>query len=312
MIMNFETLFEDLQGTFAIIFIVLVAVEWIALAITKKIQSNKSGFINLLSYFVELIPYFFIDFLFWGFMIWSYQYRIFSLGHAWYVWILCYIVYDFLFYVIHYLGHQVRFFWCIHGVHHTAEEMKLTVAVRGSFFGFLLTPHNTIWLPLLGFDPFMVLIIDGIAKLYGLYEHVNESIIPNKNGWLEKLFITPSIHRVHHSKNHVYLDRNYGETFSIWDHIFGTFQTELEKEKPVYGVMDDKIDGTNLWQVQTILWKELWQDIVNAPTFLDKIKYLYKPPGWNHIDGGKLAEEFRSEALQKLEHQKQQTHKAFG
>lgn len=133
-------------------------------------------------------------------MVWFYHYRLFDLGNAWYIWIFCYLLYDLLFYIIHYLGHRVRFFWCIHGVHHTAEEMKLTVAVRGSFFGFLLTPHNTLWLPLLGFDPFMVLIVDGIAKIYGLFEHVNEHFISAKGGWIEKLFITPSAHRVHHSK----------------------------------------------------------------------------------------------------------------
>ncbi|MFL0088449.1 sterol desaturase family protein [Tenacibaculum maritimum] len=233
-------------------------------------------------------------------MLWLYNYRLFDLGTSWYVWVLCYVLYDLLFYIIHYLGHRVRFFWCIHGVHHTAEEMKMTVAVRGSFLGFLLTPHNTIWLPLLGFDPFMVLIVDGIAKIYGLFEHINEHFISSKNSWIENIFVTPSVHRVHHSKNHVYLDRNYGETFSIWDHLFGTFQTEIKEEKPLYGMMDDKIDGKNLWQIQTVLWKELWYDIKTAPTFKDKINYLIKPPGWNHIDGGKLAEEFRNEAKQKI------------
>ena len=298
--MSLTLLFEEMQGKFAFIFLFSVVIEWLVLVINHKINSNKGGLVNLLSYFVELLPYFVLDVFFFGLMVWFYHYRLFDLGNAWYIWILCYLLYDLLFYIIHYLGHRVRFFWCIHGVHHTAEEMKLTVAVRGSFFGFLLTPHNTLWLPLLGFDPFMVLIVDGIAKIYGLFEHVNEHFISAKGGWIEKLFITPSAHRVHHSKNHVYLDRNYGETFSFWDHLFGTFQKELEQETPTYGMMDDKIDGTNLWQVQTILWKELWHDVKTAPSFKDKLHYLIKPPGWNHVDGGKFAEEFRAEALEKL------------
>ncbi|SFZ80163.1 sterol desaturase family protein [Tenacibaculum maritimum] len=298
--MGIQLLFEQLESKLAFIFLFSVVLEWVILVINNKINSNKSGFVNLLSYFVELLPYFILDVFFFGIMLWLYNYRLFDLGTSWYVWVLCYVLYDLLFYIIHYLGHRVRFFWCIHGVHHTAEEMKMTVAVRGSFFGFLLTPHNTIWLPLLGFDPFMVLIIDGIAKIYGLFEHINEHFISSKNSWIENIFVTPSVHRVHHSKNHVYLDRNYGETFSIWDHLFGTFQTEIKEEKPLYGMMDDKIDGKNLWQIQTVLWKELWYDIKTAPTFKDKINYLIKPPGWNHIDGGKLAEEFRNEAKQKI------------
>ncbi|CAA0186629.1 conserved membrane hypothetical protein. Sterol desaturase family protein [Tenacibaculum maritimum] len=298
--MGIQLLFEQLESKLAFIFLFSVVLEWVILVINNKINSNKSGFVNLLSYFVELLPYFILDVFFFGIMLWLYNYRLFDLGTSWYVWVLCYVLYDLLFYIIHYLGHRVRFFWCIHGVHHTAEEMKMTVAVRGSFFGFLLTPHNTIWLPLLGFDPFMVLVVDGIAKIYGLFEHINEHFISSKNSWIENIFVTPSVHRVHHSKNHVYLDRNYGETFSIWDHLFGTFQTEIKEEKPLYGMMDDKIDGKNLWQIQTVLWKELWYDIKTAPTFKDKINYLIKPPGWNHIDGGKLAEEFRNEAKQKI------------
>ncbi|CAA0152524.1 sterol desaturase family protein [Tenacibaculum maritimum] len=298
--MGIQLLFEQLESKLAFIFLFSVVLEWVILVINNKINSNKSGFVNLLSYFVELLPYFVLDVFFFGIMLWLYNYRLFDLGTSWYVWVLCYVLYDLLFYIIHYLGHRVRFFWCIHGVHHTAEEMKMTVAVRGSFLGFLLTPHNTIWLPLLGFDPFMVLIVDGIAKIYGLFEHINEHFISSKNSWIENIFVTPSVHRVHHSKNHVYLDRNYGETFSIWDHLFGTFQTEIKEEKPLYGMMDDKIDGKNLWQIQTVLWKELWYDIKTAPTFKDKINYLIKPPGWNHIDGGKLAEEFRNEAKQKI------------
>ncbi|WP_407323738.1 sterol desaturase family protein [Tenacibaculum maritimum] len=298
--MGIQLLFEQLESKLAFIFLFSVVLEWVILVINNKINSNKSGFVNLLSYFVELLPYFILDVFFFGIMLWLYNYRLFDLGTSWYVWVLCYVLYDLLFYIIHYLGHRVRFFWCIHGVHHTAEEMKMTVAVRGSFLGFLLTPHNTIWLPLLGFDPFMVLIVDGIAKIYGLFEHINEHFISSKNSWIENIFVTPSVHRVHHSKNHVYLDRNHGETFSIWDHLFGTFQTEIKEEKPLYGMMDDKIDGKNLWQIQTVLWKELWYDIKTAPTFKDKINYLIKPPGWNHIDGGKLAEEFRNEAKQKI------------
>ena len=289
-------LFEQIQSPFMIIFLGTVAIEWIVLLISKKLESSKEGWVNLLSYVVESIPYILLGkIVILGFMLWIYNYRIFTLGTAWYVWIACYILYDFLFYVIHYLGHRVRLFWCIHGVHHTAEEIKLSVAVRGSFLGFLLTPHNVIWLPLLGFDPFMVLIVDAVGKLYGLYEHANENII-GKQPVLEKVLITPSAHRVHHSSNHIYLDRNYGETFSIWDRIFGTFQTELHDEKPVYGMMDEKVDGKNFIQIQTILWKELWIDVKNAPTFSDKLKYIFMPPGWNHIDGGRLAESFREEA----------------
>jgi sterol desaturase/sphingolipid hydroxylase (fatty acid hydroxylase superfamily) len=297
-------LLGKMQGVFGYIVLGLVVLEWVILVITRRMESNKEGWVNVFSYVLDSIPYFFLGkIVIFGTMTWMYEYRFFTLGNAWYVWILAYAVYDFMFWLVHFLGHKVRFFWCIHGVHHTAEEMKLTVAVRGSFLGFLHIPLTVICLPILGFDPFMIFIVEAIARLYGLYEHVNDNFdkLVGKQTFLEWLFITPSVHRVHHAKNYIYLDRNYGETFSIWDKIFGTFQSELDDVKPSYGILSENIDGKSLWQVQLLLWKELWMDIRKAPRLSDKIKYLIMPPGWNHIDGGKMAASYRSEAWKEYE-----------
>jgi len=292
-------LFEKIDSVFGIIVLVLVAIEWIVLVLTNKMESNKEGWVNLFSYALESIPYIFLGrIVIFGSMLWLYEYRIYTWGTEWYVWVLAYLLYDFMFWLVHLIGHKVRFFWCIHGVHHTAREIKLTVAVRGSFLGFIHSPHTIIWLPLLGFDPFMLIIVEAVARLYGLYEHVNDNFdkLVGKQRWLEKIFITPSVHRVHHASNHIYLDRNYGETFSIWDRLFNTFQSERDDIKPTYGLMDDKIDSKSFLQVQLQLWKDLWRDVKQAPGFYNKLRYIIMPPGWNHIDGGKLAGAFRADA----------------
>jgi sterol desaturase/sphingolipid hydroxylase (fatty acid hydroxylase superfamily) len=299
-------LLGKLQGIFGYLVLALVIIEWLLLVVSRKMESNREGWVNVFSYVLDSIPYLFLGkVVIFGTMMWLYQYRITTLGNAWYIWILAYLVYDFMFWAVHYLGHQVRFFWCIHGVHHTAEEMKLSVAVRGSFLGFLHIPLTIIWLPILGFDPFMIFICESIARVYGLYEHVNDNFdrYAGKQRWLERLFITPSVHRVHHAKNYIYLDRNYGETFSIWDKLFGTFQSELDDVKPVYGILSEQINSKSLWQVQLLLWRDLWRDMASAPRLADKLRYLVKPPGWNHIDGGKLATAYRQEAWQYYTHQ---------
>ncbi|AXT62693.1 sterol desaturase family protein [Aquimarina sp. AD10] len=294
-----QLLFSKFQSVSGVLIIILVIVEWSILFFTRKIESNKEGFVNILSYVLQTIPYvFFGKVLILGTMMWVYEYRLFTLGYNWYIWVLAYFVYDFMFYVLHYIGHKVRFFWCIHGVHHTAEEMKLTVAVRGSFLIFLHMPHTVLWLPIFGFDPFMIFIIELIAALYGLYGHASEKLV-GRHVWLEHILITPSLHRVHHAKNHKYLDTNYGETFSIWDRMFGTLQKELDSDKPIYGLMGDSIDSKSIWQIQVVLWTELWRDINNASKWTDKVKYIFMHPGWNHIDGGKKATEYRLEALLK-------------
>lgn len=296
-----ETLLNELKGPYRTIVLGSVVLEWLILVIARRIESNKEGWINILCYVIELIPYLiFGRIVIFGLMLWSYNHRFFTLGFDWYIWILAYLVYDFMLWFVHLIGHQVRFFWCIHGVHHTAEEMKMSVTIRGSFLGFLHSPLSVVFLPILGFDPFMVLLLDLIRRLYVLYEHVSEhaDTFVGKLTWLEKLFITPSLHRVHHAKNHIYLDRNYGETFSIWDRIFGTFQSELHDVRPMYGIINDKINSRNFLQVQLQLWKDLWNDIVRAPRFIDKIRYVIMPPGWNHIDGGKKASAYRSDAME--------------
>ncbi|WP_431165195.1 sterol desaturase family protein [Tenacibaculum halocynthiae] len=294
-LLSIETMVGQLQHM-SLIVLILMLVEWGILIVTNYIESKKEGIVSIISYLVQSIPYFILSkVMIVGTMFWLYEYRLFNLNFEWYVWVIGYLLYDFTVFFIHFLGHKVRVLWCIHGVHHTAEDMNLTVVARGSIFDFVFTPFNFIWLPILGFHPLMIFIIEPIARLYATYSHLSEKFM-GKHYWLEKIFITPSVHRVHHAKNHIYLDRNYGETFSIWDRIFSTFQTELKDEQILYGIMHDKLDSENIWHVQFLLWKELWSDVVKAPKLLDKVKYVFMPPGWNHLDGGKKAREYRDEA----------------
>ncbi len=290
---------ENLVGQLehmSVIVLILMLVEWGILILTNFVERKKEGVVSIVSYLVQSIPYFLLSKVFIvGTMFLLYEYKLFNLGFQWYVWVIAYFLYDFTVFFIHYLGHKVRVLWCIHGVHHTAEDMNLTVVARGSIFDVFFTPFNFIWLPLLGFHPLMIFIIEPVARLYATLTHVNEKVI-GKQKWLDKILITPSVHRVHHAKNHIYLDRNYGETFSIWDRVFKTFQKELDNEKFFYGIMHDTLNSESFSDVQFLMWKELWKDVKKAPTFSDKLKYLFMPPGWNHIDGGKKAKAYRDEA----------------
>ncbi len=280
----------------SIIVLALMIIEWVILLITNYVEKTKEGLVSLLSYIMMSIPYVLLSkIMIVTTMFWLYEYRLFTASFAWYNWIIAFLLYDFTVFFIHYLGHKVRFLWCIHGVHHTAEDMNLTVVARGSVFDIFFTPFNFMWLPILGFHPLMIFIIEPFARLYATYAHLSEKFV-GKHKWLEKLFITPSVHRVHHAKNHIYLDRNYGETLSIWDRIFKTFQTQLDDEDIVYGIMHETLKSDNIWHVQFLLWKELWYDVKQAPRVLDKVNYMIKPPGWNHIDGGKKAKAYRDDA----------------
>jgi len=276
----------------------IVILEWIALTILNRIESHKEGKVSVLSAILTYIPIFITNkFITISLMFWVYQYKLFDLGFKWYVWVLAYIGYDFMSFTIHLLSHKVRFFWCIHSVHHSSKAIKTSVAFRGSFAEFILAPHLILWLPLLGFHPFLIIIVEGFGQLYGVPLHLSEHFSSRfKKSGINKFFITPSAHRIHHAKNDVYIDTNYGLTFSIWDTIFKTGQEEIKQEKPVYGLMKE-LNSENLLVTQTDEFTSLWKDVKSTSSITNKIKYFVKPPGWNHVDGGVLAKEIREKAL---------------
>lgn len=282
----------------------MVILEWIALTVVQKVERHQEGVVNVVSAALNFLPLFALNILLMtAFMFWVYQFRIFDLGFEWYIWGLAYIAYDMMSFVIHWVGHKVRFFWCIHSTHHSAKEMKASVAFRGSFAEFILMPHVIIWLPILGFHPLLLVIVEGFALLYGVPLHLSEHFSPKlKQTWIRKIFITPSAHRLHHAKNGIYLDTNYGLTFSIWDNICRTYQVRVKKEEPVYGLRKE-INSENLIETQTDEFVALWKDMKSSSRLIDKVKYLVMPPGWNHVNGGETAKQIRRKAL--LENQQE-------
>lgn len=256
----------------------IILLEVALLVFAKKIKvSHKGGVVSLMSalgvFGLEALA----DFLLYlGLSYWLYEHRLFELGFAWYVWVFSFLLFDFIFYWSHRLQHQVRFFWCFHSVHHTTQEMRLATAVRGPVIEFIMTPWFFIWMCWLGIHPLMFITVRTFSRVWGVLEHVHESFV-GYHPWLNKIFITPDVHRVHHGRNYRYLDTNYSEVLSIWDRMFGTYQ-EYD-EKPDYGVLKD-MNPDNFWEVQTHAWKDLWADMKDANGWSNKLKLLYMPPGW--------------------------------
>ena len=153
-------------------------------------------------------------------------------GH-WFTWVLAMVVYDFCYYWLHRLGHERTILWAAHVAHHQSEDYNLTTALRQTSTGFLLSWVFYIPMYLLGIPAEVVVTVGSLNLIYQFWVHTEH--IP-KLGWYEWFFVTPSNHRVHHAQNDVYMDRNYGGLFIIWDRLFGTFQTELDEEPVVFGI----------------------------------------------------------------------------
>ena len=189
--------------------------------------------------------------------------------------LICAILYDFTFYWAHRLGHEMNIFWGAHVVHHQSEEYNLSVALRQPWFHSLMSFFLFLPLPILGFDPMVILSISLVSTLYQFYIHTK--LIKRMPKFFEFLFNTPSHHRVHHGINAKYIDKNHGAILIIWDRLFGTYAKE-EEEEPTYGITTQFKSQNPLWS-NFHYYAELWQ-IMKPMNVWNQMKMIFAKPGW--------------------------------
>ena len=213
-----------------------------------------------------------------------YQYRLFDIGWHWWAWVLILFADDFTFYWHHRLSHEVRILWAAHVNHHSSTTLNLATALRQSWGEQFYKYIWWIWMPLVGFNPLMMLMMMSFSLIYQYWVHTE--LIKRLPRWYEFIFNTPSHHRVHHASNIRYLDQNHAGILIIWDRMFGTFSPEMDNEKPIYGITKN-INTYNLFKIAGHEFVDVYHDVKRAPTFKDKLKYIFYPPGWSH-DGPDL------------------------
>lgn len=205
-------------------------------------------------------------------------------------WVVLFFLDDFTFYWHHRMSHDVRILWAAHVNHHSSVHYNLSTALRQSWAELLYKYVWYLWLPLLGFPPIMILTVISTNLIYQFLMHTK--YVNRFPAIFEYIFNTPSHHRVHHAKNIIYLDRNHAGTLIIWDRLFGTFQEEDPNEPVVYGITTN-IDTYNPLKIATHEFVNMGKDIKKAPTFSDKLKYMFLPPGWSHDGSTMTADEMR-------------------
>ena len=211
------------------------------------------------------------------FYLYLYQFKFFdlsSLGSIWLEALLTLFAIDFIYYWFHRTSHHVRFFWAIHMNHHSSEEMNFLVSLRQAWFNPLFRVPFFLILPLLGFNPFLTLAVGAASTIWAVIQHTK---MIGKLGPLEKIFVTPSSHRVHHGINENYMDKNFGNLFIIWDRIFGTYQAE--EERVIFGLKRN-IKSSNPFKITTFTWHEIFKDFSNSIHIKDKLKSIFGAPEW--------------------------------
>jgi sterol desaturase/sphingolipid hydroxylase (fatty acid hydroxylase superfamily) len=211
--------------------------------------------------------------------LWLYQFRLFTFGWHWWVWLPAFVLDDFGYYWGHRLGHRVRWFWASHVNHHSSQHYNLSTALRQTWTGFIaLSFLFRIPLALLGFHPAMLATCAGINLIYQFWIHTEA--IGKMPRWFEAVMNSPSHHRVHHATNPVYLDRNFAGVFILWDRLFGSFQPELEDDPVHYGIVRQLGSFNLLWSAFHE-WIGLLGDVWRAP-WQHKLSYIWRVPGWSH------------------------------
>lgn len=139
-------------------------------------------------------------------------------------------------YVVHLIEHKVKFLWRFHLIHHTDTWIDTTTANRHhpgeSVIRFAFT---TLGVLIVGSPMWMVFLYQSLSVVASQFNHANISL-PNKlDVFLSYFIVSPNMHKVHHHYVLPYTDSNYGNIFSVWDRLFGTFTT-LPKDQLIYGV----------------------------------------------------------------------------
>jgi len=127
-----------------------------------------------------------------------------------------------------------------------------------------------------GVPPLLFGVAALIDLLYQFWIHTEQI---GRLGWFDRVFASPSNHRVHHAVNDRYLDRNYGGILIVWDRLFGTFQDERADDPPLYGTRHPLRSFNPVW-ANLEVYAALARTSLAQPRWRDRLQIWWRPPGW--------------------------------
>ena len=139
-------------------------------------------------------------------------------------------------YLPHYTEHNIKPLWMIHLVHHSDPNVDTTTANRHhpleSIIRFLFTLFGVF---IIGTSIGIVMLYQALSLVSTQFNHANIRLPKKLDQWISYIIVSPDMHKIHHHYRLPYTDTNFGNIFSIWDRMFGTF-SNYEREKIIYGV----------------------------------------------------------------------------
>jgi len=151
--------------------------------------------------------------------------------------IVAFVVMDLSTYAVHRLFHAQRWLWLMHSVHHSDAEVDVSTSIRHHPVEVAIDVAVKLGLYLLlGLPLWIVAARTLLINPLSMAQHANIAY----PAWVERplrwLLVTPAMHRVHHLPEAPATDSNYGQCFSFWDRIFGTYRAPDPGRAPRFGL----------------------------------------------------------------------------
>ena len=189
---------------------------------------------------------------------------------------VAFLIHEFAYYWDHRLGHRIGLLWAFHAIHHSSNEFNHSTAARGFFLDGQIKALFALIAAFIGVDPVLYIAVSVCTNAFGIWNHA--SYVPAL-GWLERVLMTPKMHKIHHANQPQYIDRNYSQVTLLWDRVFGS--TAYLGEEPNPGLVKPVYDYNPL-TAQFAGLKQLKERIDTADRWQDKLAYLWQPPEWSH------------------------------
>ena len=162
-------------------------------------------------------------------------------------------LHDLWFYWAHRIEHRLPLLWEFHKIHHSDERMNSSTYARDHFL-------QAAWI---GFFPTFTLglVVDldlteaeRVALFSNLFlvvlSMLYHSAISIRLPWLDRILVTPQVHRIHHSIDPAHYNRNFADALPLFDILFGTYHRPLGDEFPITGLRPDFPAPRSIWSAQ--------------------------------------------------------------
>ena len=165
---------------------------------------------------------------------------------------LAFLLFDAWNYSWHWLNHRFPILWRFHQVHHSDPVVDVSTATRFHFGEIAISATLRLPLiPILGVPIEGLILYDLILLLATQFHHANLSLPARIDRLLRYTFVSPDMHKLHHSREKVETDSNYASVLSLWDRLFRTYRERKDCRSIRFGLDsfsgDERQSISSLW-----------------------------------------------------------------